>query len=372
MKNTLVMAAALAMIASPAMASKARLTALGNAAHLEDIQDVFVNASKITQHGDWLTFEMGKANGSLVGTNAPATNDIGNPHAEGGFTRSMGDAKYGFYLGSTPSWVTDVRQATYLVNENPINLFYGTKAGDLAWGAGLMYSNSDRKTVKAKQSALGLNAGVTGANWDAGLNLGLTNTYKNEATAGAEVDFKGKTAIGLNAKYTMDTLTFSGDVALNGGKEETGTSPVVTTHDYDRSTYALGVVNSHKADGADFFYGASLSMLTNKDNKTADTKTETMSLPVLIGIEADATSWMVLRASVTQNFLLGSTKTTGAAITSPADEADTIGNNTSVAAGAGLKFGKLMLDGTLEAANSNTAALNGNAFLANAAVTYMF
>ncbi len=363
MKNTLVLAAALAMVASPAMASKARLTALGNAGHLEDIQDVFVNASKITQHGDWLTFEMGKTNVSTTGT-------VTNPHAEGGFTRSMGDAKYGFYLGSTPSWVTEVRQPAYLVNENPINFFYGTKAGDLAWGAGLMYSNSDRKTVKTKQNALGLNAGVTGANWDVGLNLGLTNTFKNETT-GAEVDFKGKTAIGLNASYTMDTLTFTGDVGLNGGKEETGTTGTVA-HDYDNSAYALGVVNSHKADGADFFYGAKLAMSTNKDNKTADTKTETMSLPVLVGIEADATSWMVLRASVTQNFLLGTTKTSGSAVTSPADEADSIANNTSVAAGAGLKFGKLMLDGTLEAANSNTAALNGNAFLANAALTYMF
>ncbi len=363
MKNTLVMAAALALVASPAMASKARLSALNNSAHLADIQDIHANASKITQHGEWLTFEMGKNSGTTKAT-------IGNPHAEGGFARKMGDASYGFYMGSTPSWITDVRQNTYLVNENPINLFYGSKAGDLAWGAGLLYSNSDKKTAKIKQGAMGLSAGVTASNWDAGLNLGLTNTYKNETT-GSEVDFKGKSAINLNATYSMDTLTFSLLADMNGGKEETGTGGTVA-HDYENTQYALGVVNSHKADGADFFYGAKLAMSTMKDKNTTDSKTDSMSLPVTAGIEADAASWMVLRASVTQNFILGSTKTTTATSVSPADEADTISNNTTVAAGAGLKFGKLMLDGTLEAASSNTAALNGNSFLANAAVTYMF
>jgi hypothetical protein len=364
MKNTLVMAAALALVATPAMASKSRLSALKNSAHLADVQDIHVNASKITQHGEWLTFEMGKSN---VNTTATVT----DPKAEGGFSRKMGDANYGFYMGSVPSWVTSVRQGTYLVNENPINLFYGSKAGDLAWGAGLMYSNSDRKTVKAKQSAMGLSAGVTASNWDAALTLGLMNTYKNE-TAAAEVDFKGKSAINLNATYNMDTMTFSFAADMNGGKEETGTAGNVA-HDYDNSTYAIGVVNSHKADGADFFYGAKLTMQSDKDKATGiDSKTDTTALPVTVGIEADATSWMVLRASVSQNFILGSTKTSGTAVTSPADETNTIAHNTSVAAGAGLKFGKLMIDGTLEAANSNTAALNGNAFLANGAVTYMF
>jgi len=359
MKNTLVIVA-LALAASPAMASKARLNALNNAAHLSDIQDVQTNASKIMSHGEWLTFEMGNNNYTAAGT--------ATPRAEGGFARSMGDSKYGFYLGAHPSWVDEVRTGntgTYLTNENPVSLFYGSKASDLAWGVGLLYSNSDKKTTTQKQSATGLNAGVTGANWDAALTLGLMNTYKNDT---ATVDFKGTTAIDLAATYTMDTMTFSAGLAMNGGKEEVNGTE---THKHERSSFNVGVVNSHKADGSDFFYGAKLVSSTVKD-KTPDTKTDSMSLPVFAGIEADATSWMVLRASVSQNFLLGSTKSTTPADVAPAGEADTIANNTSVAAGAGLKFGKLMLDGTLEAANSATAALNGNALLANAAVTYMF
>jgi hypothetical protein len=361
MKKTLVIAA-LALAATPAMASKARLNALNNSAHLEDIQDTLTNPSKIMSHGDWLTFEMGNNNYTAASQ--------ADPRAEGGFSRGMGDARYGFYLGSHPSWVTQVRTTgvtgTYLTNENPINLFYGAKAGDMAWGVGLGYSNSDKKTTKEKQSAFGLNAGVSANNWDAALNVGLMNTYKNEATAAAPVDFKGTNAIALNGNYTVETLTYNASVAMNGGKEEVNGAE---THKRTINTYNLGVVNSHKADGADFFYGVNYIMTTDKDQVAAgDNKTETSSLPVFAGIEADATSWMVLRASVRQNFILGSTKTEVAGV----GESDTIRQNTTVAAGAGLKFGKLLLDGTLEGASNSSASLNGNALLANAALTYMF
>ncbi|MEZ0391927.1 MAG: hypothetical protein ACAH59_06915 [Pseudobdellovibrionaceae bacterium] len=371
MKNT-VLIAVLALAATPAMASKARLSALNNAAHIEDIQDTLKNPAKVTLHGDWLTFEMG--------TNAYTTAAQNPPRAEGGFARGMGDARYGFYLGHHANWVTETRvdntpidmdggANTYLTNENPVNLFYGAKAGDLAWGVGLDYSNSDKKSTKQKQSATGLNAGVTANDWEAYLNLGLMNTYENDLTAGSEVDFKGKTAIELGGEYRMDTMTFVALARMNGGKEEIGTTETV---DRTINVYNLGVVNSHKAEGTDFFYGANYVMTLDKNTAAGtanDDKIETSALPVFAGIEADATSWMVLRASVRQNFILGSTKTT----TGAADgEPNTVDQNTSVAAGAGLKFGKLLVDGTLEAANSNTAALNGNAFLANAAVTYMF
>jgi hypothetical protein len=189
----------------------------------------------------------------------------------------------------------------------------------------------------------------------------LTNTYKDEGAP--NVDFKGKTAFGINGTYTMETLTFSGLVGMNGGKDDNNGV------DMDIMHYNVGVVNSHKAEGADFFYGVNYDMYSLKNKAAAgDKKYEGSQLPVFAGIEADATSWMVLRASVAQNFLLGSVKNefTGTG------DADTVGNNTTVAAGVGLKFNKLQVDGTLKAANSNTAALDGNNMLANASVTYLF
>lgn len=358
----LLLIATMALAATPAMASKARLTALASSAHIGDTRSVISNPGNIMKYGDWLTFEMG----STVAQNMNTAQSISSPRAEGGFTRGMGDARFGFYLGNTPLWVYEFRQSGYLYNENPINLMYGAKAGDLDWGVSLLYSNSDVKSAKTKQSAMGLQAGVVAAaGWSAGLNLGLMNTFKNDTTAGSEIDFKGTNNIDLSAKYKMDTMTYHAQVYMNGGKQTTGGAD---TKDYKKTEYTVGAVNSMKGEGSDFFYGAKLVMSETKQDVATTSKVNTTSLPVHIGIEGDATSWMVLRASIVQNVLLGSTKTE----TGGVGESDTIANNTAVNGGVGLKFGNLTVDGTLAAATSTTAALDGNSFLANAAMTYKF
>ncbi len=356
MKN-IILAATIALAAMPAMASKARLSALSNSAHLSDIRDSLVNPSKLTAYGDWVTFEMGRTSSSI---------STYTPNAEGGFSRSMGEARYGFFLGNAPTWVTEFRtNGTYLTPENPITINYAGKSGDMAWGVGLLYSNSDRKSTKTKQSATGLNAGVTGSNWDVALNLGLTNSYKNETT-GSEADFKGSGAMDLSGSYAFnETMGVVAQMYTNAGKNTNAAG--TETFNKKKSMNQVGVVNSHKKDGTDFFYGVALQMSEEKDS-VADTKTTSTKFPVWMGVEADATSWMVMRASVSQNVLLGSEKTT----TGGTGEADTIANNTAVAAGLGLKFNKFTLDGTLSAANDTNAELNGNKFLANAALTYMF
>jgi hypothetical protein len=360
MKKTLLIAAA-AMMASPAMASKARLEALGNSAHLKDIREILTNPAEMFTHGDFATFEMGAKSAAAQGTTA-------QPHAEGGFSRGMGDTKYGFYLGNRASWVSDVRDTGYLIDENPINLYYAAKSGDLAWGVGLNYSNSDVKSTRSKASSTGLLAGVVAADWDAYVNLGLTNTYKvTDASSGnATTDFKGKSAVVVGGRYVVDTLTYHGSYTMNGGKND-----VTNGNESTINNMSVGVVNSMKADGVDFFYGATYAMNSRTDKAGAnETKVTSTSLPVLAGVEADAASWLVLRASVSQNVLLGTEKTD----VNGTGEADTIGNNTTVNAGLGMKFGKLMLDGTFSKASGATAtgALNGNDFLSNASLTYMF
>jgi len=362
------------MMAAPAMASKARLTSLSSAAHLSDIQDVFTNASKLTATGDWATFETGAtpaANKTAAGT---------SPQAEGGFARSMGDAKYGFYLGHSSQFVTATRlpnthqapggNEIHLIDENPLNLFYATKMGDMAWGIGMNYSNSNKKTASKKQSAMGINGGITMGNLDVGLDLGLSNSYKNDTT-GALIDYKGKTSYQIAGRYVMNDLTIAFGLGAGGGKEDAVST---ATYDISTSNYNLGVVKDHKADGVDFFYGASYAVETYKDGgnavATGRDKYEQTTMPVIAGIEADAASWLVLRASVKQNVLLGSTKDS---FTNTSDDADSVANNTTVSAGAGLKFGKITVDGTLQATESaNAGKVNGSSLLANASMTYMF
>lgn len=361
MKNTIMIAALVLASAVPAMASKARLASLANSAHLNDVQDMFANPAELGLGGDFVTAEFGTTPrnvfAALPGSASGAT-------AEGGFARSMGDAKYGFYLGHQSAWVNDVRNqsntAGYLPAENAVNLMYATKMGDITYGAGLEYSNSDKKSSQEKQSATGLSFGATTSNWEAGATVGLINTYKNDASG---IDFKGKNAFSVTGKYNVDSLTYVASYYMNGGKEETAGT---TTADKDRTNMSIGVVNSMKKDGSDFFYGANYVMYTDKD-ATPDNKTEISSLPVFVGLEADATSWMVLRASVTQNFVLGTNKVTTAGA---GGEADSIANNTTVAAGAGLKWNKLMLDGSI--AGQTTGTINSTSLLANASLTYSF
>lgn len=357
----LLLIATMALAATPAMASKARLTALANSAHLGDTRSVITNPGNIMKYGDWLTFEMG----STVAQNMNTAQTISSPRAEGGFTRGMGDSRFGFYLGNTPTWMYEFRQSGYLYDENPIMLMYGAKAGDLNWGAALLYSNSDIKSANRKQSATGLQAGVQADVWSAALTVGLANTYESTPTTGSKVEFKGTNAIDASAKYVMDTMTFHAQIYMNGGKE---TTAGVDTKDYKKTDYTVGVVNSMKSEGTDFFYGAKLLMSETKQDVATTSKTTYTKLPVHIGLEAPATSWMVIRGSVVQNFLLGSTKTE----TGGAGDADTITNDTTVNGGVGLTFGKLTVDGTLAAATSTTAALDGNSFMANAALTYKF
>lgn len=354
----IVLSISMVLAAAPAMASKARVNALNRASHLSDIRDVLTNPALVLANGDWVTFEMGQT--------ASATNSTTNdPKAEGGFSRAMGDSRYGFYMGNVPSWVTEFRPTTRAAAENPMDIFYASKMGDLSWGVDLYYSNSDKKTLKTKQNATALTFGAAQGAWDARLTLGLTNTHKDDVTAGSEVDFKGTNAIQLSGNYTMDNMVYSAEVLMNGAKKSVGGND---TADNKSSSYTLGAEYFNKKDGADFFYGVKYVMTETKQSIAPTSKTAETKLPIYVGVEADATSWMVLRASVKQNVLLGSTKSE----TNGAGETDTIANDTTVAAGAGIKFGKLTLDATIEGANDTSAALNGNKLFTNAALTYMF
>lgn len=347
MKKLLVIAA-MTLASTSAFATKARLASLSNAAHLVDTQTIFVNPSDLTMMGSWATFETGPTNTALT----PSA----DPHAEAGFARAMGDARWGFYLGHTGTASTlreDAAAGVFLSEENPINLFYAAKMADMSWGLGLGYSNSDKKAT-GKQSSMGLNAGMRMGAWDAALVLGLSD----KAEVGTR-EWTGKSAVDLRGGYTMDTWYFYGQYAMNGGKDETAGT---TNADLDNSAIQLGAINTTKVDGGEFFWGAAYQMIKEED-KTASTKVEASLLPVVIGIEADAASWLVLRGSITQNVLLGSVKST------PGDTV-TQANDTTVAAGAGIKFNKFMLDGTL--AGSTTGNINGNSLLAKAGLTYNF
>lgn len=363
---------------SASFASKARTAALQSVAHIGDIQSVVgTKPSNAFKFGEWATFEMGSSSGATS-------------RAEGGFSKKLEDSMMGAYIGGTNTVVTASRAVSaggnYLTTENPLRLFYAKMSGDLAWGLGVLHTsskNNSSTTVNKKQEAMVLHASAYQDAWNAQLALGLTNTaaYSN-GNASQEEKLTGKPSTTLSGGYKLDSLYFYGSYLVSGFKHEVGTS---TAADRADTVMVLGFTQSHKVNKDDFFYGISYSSSVVNDTAAAPlstslgaanrTKSETITMPIIMGFEAEATSWMVLRGSITQNFnLLGIGKTKTENINTD-NNTETVGSdNTTVKAGAGIKWDKFIVDGVIAVANQDGAAFgaNGGAFLSTIGMTYFF
>ena len=378
MKQLLVIAIALA--STTAFASRARVTSLGNSAHITDTQSIFSNPAKMFLMGDFVSLESGK---TLTETAAAAANP--NNNAEGTIVRTMGDAKVGLALGHKSENASTFGLRNMLTNvaptanskleqQNPIEISYGMKSGDMTWAGTLVYSNYNDKKNEVKEDSAGLRLGLLMGAWDINAGIGLSSNVKDKtAVGGAGVDFKGTGSYSVFAGYTMGSLYTFGEVTLAGAKMENQTTGAELAK-VDAQRITLGAIESVKKDGNEFFYGAKLSSF-NQKNKTSDNKVTTLTLPVTVGMEAEATSWLTLRGSLTQTVLLANSKDeTGATVNT---EVSPGANNTKAAIGAGLKFNKLTVDGSLEGLTTdNTGAasqdLSGDALLTTVGLTYMF
>lgn len=360
MKKGLYFLTAITLVASSAMASKARQKALSNTTAITDIQSIFLNPADVHYVGDFATFEMGDQdmNSAYLAT---------DPDAEGGFLKTMGDSKFGFYLGKTSANVTALRAGaiaatagTFLSHENPFEVFYGAKAGDLNWALSFSYSNSNKKnttvaTDDQTQAAMGTRLGVKTDVWGAYANIGLSNTAKE-----GDAKFTGKSGLTLGGHYFVDTMKFVAKYDMAGAKADNAAGTNV--YDQEMTTTTLGFTNAWKNEGNMAFYGLAYVMANTK-NKVASTKEDESKMPFTLGAEVLATSWLKLRGSVSQNLLLGTKKT-------DTNGADTIAHDTTTAAGAGFVWGKNNLDVVMSMGTNGD--LNSATFGTSAAYTYMF
>lgn len=378
----LLLLAAISMVATQANASKARLNALGNAEHLTDIQDVLERPDRATMFGEWVTFEFGtKAQTDTAGTTDVNEADVLN--AEGGFVRMHGDAAWGAYLGNNSTSAafyrsllgTQAAAVSTKLNQaqsNPLNLFYATKSGDMAWGAGLFYTSSEDKDAFTKQSVTGLVGSMTMGAIEAKLLLGLGNVVEDNTNAASKVKLEGTTTAKLHGAYRADDMYYYAQYDMSGAKLKSGTTEAAKL---EGSGFKVGVTHSTKKDAVEFFYGAEYMTNTLKNKVTGGNKIEISSLPLIVGLEADAANWLTFRGSVKQSIFVNNTKDTPA--TGAATQDDVNAANTVVAAGVGMKWNKFTVDGTLQgamggAANRGQFGLDGDNFLGNVAMTYNF
>ncbi len=376
MTKRLVLIATIAMMANGAFASKARMTALSSTPAITDVQSIFSNPADVNYVGEFATFEMGET------ATTPATVVNAIPNAEGGFLQSMGDAKWGFYLGKQSLAINDSRYrateatgVTFLTQKNPFDVYYGSKAGDMSWGLDFNFSNSDERSTTSKQGSMALGLGVKTDVWGAYANIGLGSTSQV-----GDAKYNGTQGLAFAGHYYVDAIKLYAKQEMFAANATDASAAKL--YEFATSITTLGMTNKWKQDANSIFYGLALKM-TTADNKKAYThtspvtaavdttgaaaKVDAMELPVHIGMEVDAASWLTLRGSITQNVFLGTKKITpngGTGVT------DTISENTTTAAGAGFKFGKNNLDFVMVAGVSGAVAFDNLG--AQASYTYMF
>lgn len=329
MKKTLVIAS-LAVLSTSAFASKARMEALGQgqvSRYILDTRSVFLNPAMVNEQKNYIITEWGTAN---YGADTDAA-----PRAEGGFFREMGTFTYGLYLGNNDQRLD--HGATFLDQTNGLDLFLGGDMG-VKWGARVHYANAKDETgaVNKKHNALGLGLGAEMGDAEAYLNVDLADKSTGGAAAAHESKLKPSYTVG--GSYKFAGWSFFAEYDMSKLEENTGTA--ATTKD---KTILVGAGRVHEINPtARLITDLTLSMNTEE---TAAGKEKTNKLPATLGMEVDATSWLVLRGSVAQNIIFGETKNT-------AGKKATIPNSTTVNAGATLNFGKLKVDGMI----GNTAA----------------
>lgn len=365
MKRQTLVIAGLALLSTNAFASKARVEALGQdgvrgSEFISDSRNVFRNPAVLNDTKNYLVTEWGTA---------ATTDTAAAPRAEGGFFREAGSFAYGLYLGNSNGRDNAARTSaagTYLNQTNAMDLFF---AGDMGvkWGAKLHYASSKNEVLSAtqtkKNTAFGLGLGAVMGSAEAYLDLDLSD--KSTGGAAATDEWKLKPSFLVGGSYAWEGTTFFAN--YSSSKYEVKTATTATTKDSAITVGAGRIMEINPT--ARIFTDAKVVMTTNE---VAAGKTKTNTLPVTLGMEAEATSWLTLRGSVAQNVILNDTKNT-------AGKKSTNTNTTNVNAGATLNFGKLKVDGvigTTAAARNGASAEEGvlatDNLLTRVGVTYMF
>lgn len=391
MKKILLTTAALATLSSSVYATKARIEALGEEAGdnylVEDQRRIFTNGAQIHNYVNSLTFEWGNQ-GSTLDTDAESS-----PQAQGGFITNCGSLVCGIYLGDQSNTIralrvvgTDLGSTTFQplkANDNTTALFIGG-GSNVKWGTFFSYSSNEDKPQAggtASEEAMSLNIGAMTNKWEAYATIGLGNEAEYSA------DYSGVSAA---QKFDGDLgLRVGGNYKLGSDREVYATMKKIDWTSTSGTTETEGGFMSYQAGyQKDFgnafvraFYESIEIEFTRSGVDAAELKRT--KLPVVIGYEGQANSWLTLRGSITHNLMgkvegknisnfLNTTASTSNSHLAVAASYDatisnntaylegekTLANSTTVNAGATLTFGKLSIDGAI---GTTAASRTGNA-----------
>lgn len=361
MKKQIVLAAGLAVLAAPAFASKARLAALGEdtngSFYINDNRNIFLNPSEVLNHKDLVTYEWGTA---------AASDSEASPVAEGGLFRANGNMVYGVQFGRAlgfNSTAEDIQASTYDAT-NALDLFVGGDAG-IKWGVQLTHSSQEDDATETKADVMDLRVGVAQGQWAAYLAYGITGKAEDDAND-REVERKSPLEIGGSWKW--DAYTAFAQYASSKFEGDNTTEEEIKSN-----SMMVGVARQDKLNDKATLFTKVSYMDSKSEEKTTDDEEKSKALPVVVGMEYDAASWLTLRGSISQNVIIGSTETNG--------DKTTTANSTNVNTGASLKFGDLTVDGLIgtsgndgvaDTTGQESGALATDRLMTRVSMTYRF
>lgn len=393
MKKQLTVALGLAVLATPVFASKARLQALGEdsygSAYINDNRNIWLNAAQINNHKDLVTYEFGG------NTNQDSA---ANARGEGGVYKAHGNFVYGVHFGGASNTANGLRAAAGLLEvdvtdvasfqgtgdeENNIDLFIGGDAG-MKWGANLGYARTQGEEGGGEYGeSLRTRLGVIMGDTQVYANINLINNAKGDFLAenggGAGVDLTGSSKFEGKLGYQVGAIhAWEGNTLFADFRSFDMESSIVATgydakEDLASKQLEVGIGRVERLnDKTNLFAKASFFMrnLENDHGKSAGLfgaagacdfgianafceSYDSQRVPVVVGVETEATSWLTLRASVSQT-IWGTQE-----IDTSAEKIESgFRNTTAINAGATLKFGELSVDGVI-GNNDGTAASIG-------------
>jgi hypothetical protein len=299
--------------ANSAFASRGRLEVLGTSNpiglidrgsfYVDDNNNIFYNPAQINNFKNWAAVE--KNNGGA--------------EAEGGFATQVAGFNLGIYMN----------RGEYVVapqSVRPIDIIFGGDMG-VKWGVGATIGGS-RQGEDAGTSLLDLRVGAEVSGFEPFANfriMGTTSTVPGDAD-----DVKvGDMGVGFRYKYG-EWVPF---LAWRQQSLKVGTADSDTTD----SVLGLGVGrNSKVAEGVRLNYAVSLQRAMK-----GSVGTNTNIVPLEVSAEADATSWLVVRAGLGYRLL---------------DRTANVTNNPATTGkfGATINMGKASLDWAIAKGGVNT------------------
>lgn len=384
MKKQILLATAAVLVSGSVFATKARQQALGQDTDgswlLDDTRNVFYNASSLNGMKDYVIIESGVAG---------AADTEAAPAAEGGFFRSHGDLTYGAYMGrtgadttagsygtlATAASATVAAETSDVARGDQLDLFVGGDMG-VEWGARLSYSsakNESAQTHEQKRSSLGLGLGMTMGDLSASANLDISDKLEGGQTNNNST-WEADLGMDLNVDYNMNGSIFHIGYDKSGF-ENTLAGTLEAEGSYSELEFGYGRIMEVSSTSRWFTqveYMMATREVTDKNGGTNTAETKTSSLPVTIGFETDATSWLTLRGSVEQAVFISSTESEVTGGTTNG-KSDSVVDTTEVNLGATLNFGKLMVDGVIGTnGTTNTGRLNLDQVMTRVGVHYWF